>query len=256
MQPRFVHNGVLHEEHHSSNDEIVRDIIIGFADGLTVPFALTAGLSSLGSNKLVIIGGLAELFSGAISMGLGGYLASVTEGDHYDAEEKREYEEVETLPGAEKEEIYKIMRVYGLEDEVIKPMVDAFELNKEMWVKFMMRFELELKKPDPSRAWISAGSLSVSYFLGGLIPMIPYFAMHDITHALFVSIGITVVMLLVFGFVKNMYTVGTKKSGAWGAIQTLIVGVLAAATSYGIVRALDSRNPVMTQGKLTASDMN
>lgn len=242
----FVHNGVMHEEKHNDHDEIVRDIIIGFADGLTVPFALTAGLSSLGSNKLVIIGGLAELFSGAISMGLGGYLASITDRDHYNAEEKRERDEVATKPDVEREEIFQIMSKYGISRETTAPMVDELAANTDLWVQFMMDFELGLDKPKTSRAWISAGSLGLSYFLGGLIPMIPYFAMSDVTHALFVSIGITVVILLIFGYIKNWVTVGTKRSGAYGAVQTLVIGVLAAATSYGIVRALDSKNPVST----------
>jgi len=235
-----------HDEHHSDYGDVIRDIIIGFADGLTVPFALTAGLSSLGSARLVIIGGLAELFSGAISMGLGAYLAAVTARDHYLSEEKREQEEVQIEPEAEKEEIYGIMDGYGVPREAIRPLVEALVSNPVQWVKFMMDFELKLAKPSISRAWISAATMGLAYFIGGLIPMIPYFAMKDVTHALFVSIGITVVILLLFGYIKNYFTIGTKRAGAYGAVQTLCIGVLAAATSYGIVRAIDSKQPVMT----------
>jgi len=238
--------GLNHDEHHGDYGDVIRDIIIGFADGLTVPFALTAGLSSLGSAKLVIIGGLAELFSGAISMGLGAYLAAVTERDHYLSEEKREQEEVQTKPEAEKEEIYEIMDGYGVDRKATKPLVEALASDTVQWVKFMMDFELKLAKPNVSRAWISAATMGLAYFIGGLIPMIPYFAMKDVTHALFISIGITVVILLLFGYIKNYFTVGTKRAGAYGAIQTLFIGVLAAATSYAIVRAIDSKQPVHT----------
>lgn len=234
----------MHAEHHTGHGAVVRDVIIGFADGLTVPFALTAGLSSLGSAKLVIMGGLAELFSGAISMGLGAYLAAVTERDHYLSEEAREREEVRTRPEDEREEIYEIMEGYGLDRDSTQPLVDKLSSNTEQWVRFMMDFELKLEKPNVSRAWISAVTMGAAYFIGGLVPMIPYFVMHNVTHALFVSIGITVVILLGFGFVKNWVTIGTKRAGVYGAAQTLFIGVFAAATSYGIVRALDTRNPV------------
>ena len=170
-------------ENHSNAADIIRDIIIGFADGLTVPFALTAGLSSLGSSKLVITGGLAELFSGAISMGLGAYLAAVTERDRYLMEEKREREEVATKPEAEKQEIYDVLAPYGIGKDASKAVVDDLVKNEDNWVrvsseylnlvcvsltsiKFMMNFELKLEKPNVSRAWISAGTMGLSYFLG------------------------------------------------------------------------------------------
>lgn len=250
MEPRSEQKGALpsdnlapsHGEKHSDYGDVVRDTIIGFADGLTVPFALTAGLSSLGSSKLVIVGGLAELFSGAISMGLGAYLAAVTERDHYTAEEKRERDEVCNRPEDEKEEIYEIMARYGIDRESTKPIVDQLARNPEEWIKFMMDFELKLQQPNVSRAWISAGTMGLAYFIGGLIPMIPYFAMPNVTHALFVSIGITVVILLAFGFIKNYVTVRSKRSGFNGALQTLFIGVLAAGVSYGIVRGIDSSN--------------
>ncbi|ROV92127.1 hypothetical protein VSDG_07506 [Cytospora chrysosperma] len=208
-----------HSETHSNNGDMIRDITIGFADGLTVPFALTAGLSSLGSTRLVVIGGLAELFSGMISMGLGAYLAAATERQHWEAEYAREQWEVDHCPEREREEIFE---------------------RKEAWVRFMMDFELRLPEPDTSAAWVSAATMGLSYFVGGLIPMIPYFLMETAQRALFVSIGITVVILLVFGYIKTWVTIHNKRAGLWGALHTLLIGALAAGTSYVIVRLLDS----------------
>lgn len=217
----------------------------------------------------MIIGGLAELFSGAISMGLGAYLAAVTDRDHYFSEERREREEVVQKPEAEKEECREVLEKYGVSREAAAMVVKDLCKDHDMWVKFMMDFELRLEKPDVNRAWISAATMGVAYFiglshpvlfgylplldcsirlvaesgfLGGLIPMIPYFAMQNVTHALFVSIGITVVILLGFGYIKNWVTVRTKRSAAYGALQTLFVGALAAGASYGIVKAIDSTN--------------
>lgn len=229
-----------HHEQHSLSGDVIRDMIIGFADGLTVPFALTAGLSSLGSSKLVITGGLAELFSGAISMGLGAYLAAVTDRDHYNSEEKREREEILTKAEAEKQEIVEILDEYGISKEASALVVRDLCRDHEAWIKFMMAFELKLENPNVSRAWISAATMGASYFIGGLIPMIPYFSMTNVTHALFVSIGITFVILLLFGFVKSYITVRTKQAGVFGALQTLFIGALAAGTSYGIVRGINS----------------
>jgi VIT1/CCC1 family predicted Fe2+/Mn2+ transporter len=233
-----------HLEKHTTYDDVVRDIVIGFADGLTVPFALTAGLSSLNNTQLVVIGGLAELFSGAISMGLGAYLAAATERAHYLSEEARERDEVINQPDAEREEIYAIMAGYFVSREATTPFINDLCCNSEQWVRFMMDFELRLQKPNVNRAWISALTMGMSYFIGGLVPMIPYFVMKDATKALFVSIGITVAILLAFGFIKNWITLRTKRAGFWGALQTLTIGVVAAGTSYGIVRGLDSRNPI------------
>jgi VIT1/CCC1 family predicted Fe2+/Mn2+ transporter len=233
-----------HLEHHASNGDVIRDIIIGFADGLTVPFALTAGLSSLGNTQLVVMGGLAELFSGAISMGLGAYLAAATEREHYFSEEARERAEVVSKPDAEREEIFAIMAKYYVSREAATPLVDDLCQNTDQWVRFMMDFELRLEAPNVNRAWISALTMGSSYFIGGLVPMIPYFVMRDATKALFVSIGITVVILVVFGFIKDWITVRTTRAGVWGAIQTLTIGVIAAGTSYGIVRGLNAKDPV------------
>jgi len=233
-----------HAEKHTEHGPVVRDTIIGFADGLTVPFALTAGLSSIGSSRLVIVGGLAELFAGAISMGLGGYLAAVTERKHYEVEEAREIREVEEEPEAEEEEIYEIFAAYNMSRAAVLPIVESLKADKEMWVKFMMDFELRLERPNVSRAWISALVMGLSYLLGGLIPMIPYFAMNNVNDALFTSIGITITILVAFGYVKARVT-GTGYLSALGsAAQTLCVGVLAAGSSYGIVRGVNSINPI------------
>ncbi|KAF2815157.1 vacuolar iron transporter [Mytilinidion resinicola] len=237
-------NPAPHAEHHTKHGAVVRDTIIGFADGLTVPFALTAGLSSIGSARLVILGGLAELFAGAISMGLGGYLAAVTERKHYQVEEAREKMEVNEKPEAEEEEIYEIFAEYKMKREVVRPFVEHLKTDKETWVRFMMDFELRLEKPETSRAWISAVVMGLSYFFGGLVPMIPYFALHQVNYALFASIGITVVMLLSFGYVKAIFTGTDRKTAVWSALQTLFVGVLAASSSYGIVRGINAIHPV------------
>lgn len=204
------HDSQPHAESHSNNNnDLIRDITIGFADGLTVPFALTAGLSSLGSTKLVVIGGLAELFSGMISMGLGAYLAAATERQHWEAEYARECWEVDHCPDREREEIYEVFEKYGISREGARGVVDELCVStskgKERWVQFMMDFELQLPEPDTTAAWKSALTMGLSYFIGGLVPMIPYFIMTSAQLALFVSIAITVVILLAFGYVKSWY---------------------------------------------------
>lgn len=232
-----------HSESHSTNhDAIIRDVIIGFSDGLTVPFALTAGLSSLGNTRLVIMGGLAELFSGMISMGLGAYLAAASERQHWEAEHARESWEVDHCPTMERAEIYDILADYGISKEASDMVVRDLckRENKGDWVRFMMDFELRLSEPDVGRAWVSALTMGLSYFVGGLIPMIPYFFVADAMMGLGISCAITVVVLLVFGYLKSWVTIRTKKAGLWGAVETLIIGALAAGTSYAIVRGLDS----------------
>ncbi|KIW89904.1 uncharacterized protein Z519_09333 [Cladophialophora bantiana CBS 173.52] len=235
---------ILHSagEKHRNNSTVLRDLIIGFADGLTVPFALTAGLSSLGSSKLVITGGLAELFSGSISMGLGAYLASVTDKQHYDTEKTREQKEVRESPEEEMEEIYRILCAYGPQRADVAPFVNAMRSYPDQWVQFMMDFELKLEEPARRSAYVSAAVMGISYFIGGLLPMIPYFAIHRATHALFVSIGITAIILIVFGYLKCAYAGCNRRQSIWGAVQTLCIGATAAGASYGIVRAVDSSN--------------
>lgn len=230
---------------HQNQNTLLTQTTVGFADGLTVPFALTAGLSSLGSTKLVVIGGLAELFSGMISMGLGAYLAAATERQHWEAEYERERWEVDHCPDREREEIYEVFDKYGISRGAARGVVEELCVTgdpkrEERWLRFMMDFELQLPEPDTSAAWVSAVTMGLSYFVGGLIPMVPYFIMDSAQQALLVSIAITVVILLVFGYVKTWVTIHNKRAGVWGALHTLLIGALAAGTSYFIVRLLDS----------------
>lgn len=220
--------------------DILRDTIIGFSDGLTVPFALTAGLSSLGSAKVVIIAGLAELFSGMISMGLGAYLAAVTERDAYHSQAGRKELAVRSMPSEQRAGVYGVLEKYAVSRQAAAPLVDELSKCPDSFVRFMLDFELKLEEPNVHRAWISAVTMGLSYFIGGLIPMIPYFVIEGVREALFVSIGITVAVLLVFGYVKNYVAIRNHRAGVWGALQTLVIGMLAAGTSYAIVRSLDS----------------
>ncbi|KAF2765466.1 DUF125-domain-containing protein [Teratosphaeria nubilosa] len=229
-----------HSEKHTSHGDFVRDGIIGFADGLTVPFALTAGLTALGSTRVVILAGLAELFAGSISMGLGAYLAAVTEKKHYEVEEARERREVRECPKAEEIEIYEIFEKYGIDRAESRGVVEGLKGSEEMWIQFMMDFELKLEKPATTKAFLEGLVMGVSYFFGGLLPMIPYFVFKKVNHALFTSIGITAFILVIFGYAKALLTGCKHKDASWSAVQTLIVGTFAAAVSYGIVRAVDS----------------
>ncbi|GAB0133228.1 hypothetical protein EsDP_00001640 [Epichloe bromicola] len=223
--------------------DVLRDVIIGFSDGLTVPFALTAGLSSLGSTKLVIMGGLAELFSGMISMGLGAYLAAVTERDTYSSQEERERaHNAACLPEERRSEMYSILDKYRVSRRAAAPLVDELCANRDQWVRFKMDFELGVEEPNVHRAWISGLTMGLSYLVGGLVPMIPYFLLADVRDALLVSVAVTVVILLAFGYVKNYVAIRNHRAGLWGAVQTLVIGVLAAGTSYVIVKGLDSRD--------------
>ncbi|KAI9312282.1 Ccc1 family [Dichotomocladium elegans] len=229
-----------HREQHFESAEVVRDIIIGLSDGLTVPFALAAGLSSLGNNRIVVYGGAAELVSGAISMGLGGYLAALSEIEHYKTEQMREYREVEECPQDEEEEIVEILEPYGLDRETIQPIIDKLKGDPDKFVDFMMRFELNLEMPDPRRSWISALTIGFSYFIGGLIPLLPYVFIDNAMHALYISIAVTSLTLLVFGYIKSRLV--NPKSAVKGAFQTMLIGALAAGASYGIVYFLPSEH--------------
>ncbi|KAF2454373.1 Ccc1 family [Lineolata rhizophorae] len=226
----------------SKLDELIKNSIIGFADGLTVPFALTAGLSSIGSSRIVILGGLAELFSGAISMGLGAYLASVTERKHYDVEREKKHRDVEKCPEVEEARIYDIFSHYGTGPERARSIVESLQANRGLYVKFMMDFELKLERPNRRFAFLAALAMGLSYLLGGLIPMIPYFAT-PLPKALYISIGVAVVTLLIFGYVKAVVTGTTQRDACWSAVQTLLIGAAAAAVSYGIVRGVNSAEP-------------
>jgi VIT1/CCC1 family predicted Fe2+/Mn2+ transporter len=216
-----------HIEKHFTASESVRDVVIGMADGLTVPFALAAGLSAaVVSADVIITAGLAEVVAGAIAMGLGGYLAARTDAEHYAAEESRENYEIDHLRGKEIEEVETIFREYGLDGTVLQSVVNAIAADRRRWVDFMMRFELGLERPDPKRAPISAVTIGGSYIVGGLIPLIPYMLAHSITTALQISVAATG---LSFGAIKGHFT-GVNKTKS--ALQTLLVGGLAAGAAY------------------------
>lgn len=223
-----------HIERHFTATETVRDIVIGMSDGLTVPFALAAGISGIGAaTGVVVTAGLAEIAAGSIAMGLGGYLAARTDYEHYTTERQREWDETQTIPDAEKEEVAEVFSSYGLSEEQIAPLVTALSSNREKWVEFMMHFELGLEEPDPKRAGQSALTIAISYVIGGLIPLAPYILLKDLHVALLVSVVVTLAALFLFGFVKGHLTgLNPLKSGA----QTILVGGLAAAVAFGLAR--------------------
>jgi vacuolar iron transporter family protein len=227
---------VEHVEKHFTATAAVRDIVIGMSDGLTVPFALAAGLTgALASTHIVVTAGLAEIAAGSIAMGLGGYLAAKTDSEHYASELDREYRETVELPEIETEEVAKVFRDYGLTQEQMTPIVTTITSNQKKWVDFMMRFELGLETPDPARAGRSAGTIAMSYIVGGLVPLAPYILMHNIVEALWVSVGVTLLALFIFGAIKGHYT-GVKPLR--GGFQTVLVGGLAAAAAFGIARVI------------------
>ena len=228
---------VEHVEKHFTATAAVRDIVIGMSDGLTVPFALAAGLTgAVASTGIVVTAGLAEIAAGSIAMGLGGYLAAKTDTEHYASELDREYRETVELPDVETEEVAKVFREYGLSETQMAPIVTAITANQKNWVDFMMRFELGLEKPDPARAARSAATIAAAYIAGGLIPLAPYIAIHhDLQRALIYSVVLTLLALFVFGWIKGHYT-GVKPLR--GGIQTVVVGGLAAAAAFFIARLI------------------
>ncbi|KAI9331659.1 VIT family-domain-containing protein [Zopfochytrium polystomum] len=225
-----------HDEPHFAGAEVVRDIIVGLSDGLTVPFALAAGLSSLGNARVVVTAGVAEIVAGGISMGLGGYLAGKSEIEHYEAERAREYCEISTMPEKEEQEIVDIFSPYGLDRKAVEPMLSLLKTDPDKWVDFMMKFELSLERPDSSRSWISAITIGLSYVMGGLVPLIPYMATDDTDRAFIVSIVSTLTVLLIFGYVKAVLLGITKPFTS--AFQMMLIGACAAATAYGVAKLL------------------
>ena len=227
-----------HHEEHFESPAFVRDIVIGMADGLTVPFALAAGLSgAVDSGAIVITAGLAEIAAGSIAMGLGGYLAGRTEVDHYAAELEREYIETEIFPEKEKEEVREVLEEYGVSESSSKMIADEMAKDKDKWVKFMMRFELGLEKPDEKRAAKSAFNIGAAYIVGGLVPLAPYIFIPAVHEALLVSIIVTLIALFIFGFLKAK-AIGEQQ---WkGALKTTLIGALAAGAAFGIARLIQS----------------
>ena len=196
-----------HVEKHFTSSESVRDIVIGMSDGLTVPFALAAGLSgAVESSGIIVTAGLAEVAAGAIAMGLGGYLAARTDAEHYASERAREERETQEMPEAEAAEVADVLRSYGLAEDKVTTVVNSIRADKKRWVDFMMRFELGLEEPDPKRASRSAFTIACSYIGGGLVPLAPYFFFRSVHSALIGSIVVTLLALLVFGYIKGRFT--------------------------------------------------
>jgi vacuolar iron transporter family protein len=206
------------------------------SDGLTVPFALAAGLSgTVASTSLVVIAGLAEIAAGSIAMGLGGYLAARTDAEHYESEKRREYTETLDIPEQEAEEVAHVFRGYGLPETQVAPVVEAIRADRDRWVDFMMRFELGLEEPDPRRALRSALTIAGSYVAGGLIPLCPYMFMGTVLGGLKLSAAVTLAALFAFGYMKGKFTGIDPRRGG---LQTIVTGGLAAAAAFGIARLI------------------
>jgi VIT1/CCC1 family predicted Fe2+/Mn2+ transporter len=235
-----------HIEKHFTATAAVRDVVIGMSDGLTVPFALAAGISGIAGmssavasnlhpSTLVVTAGLAEIAAGSIAMGLGGYLAARTDVEHYASERDREIRETVELPDIEIEEVAKVFRDYGLTEAQMAPVVTAITGNQKSWVDFMMRFELGLEEPEPTRARISALTIAMSYIFGGMIPLAPYMLLANVQTGLWWSVGVTLLALAVFGWVKGHFTgINPLK----GAVQTVVIGGLAAGAAFLLAKLI------------------
>ncbi len=223
-----------HHEKHLKNSDFITDIVIGMSDGLTVPFALTAGLSGILDNThLILISGLAEIAAGSVAMGLGGYLAGQTEIEHYDAELKREYEEVERVPEKEIEEVADVFIEYGLSPEKSNEIALEISKDKDKWVDFMMRFELGLEKPDEQRGIKSGLAIAGAYIVGGIIPLSPYAFVANNAQGFYFSCILTTICLFIFGYFKSKMT---GQAPLRGALKVTAIGILAAATAFSIAK--------------------
>jgi VIT1/CCC1 family predicted Fe2+/Mn2+ transporter len=222
----------FHKEEHLESSDFLRDVVIGMSDGLTVPFALAAGLTgAVANSSIVVIAGIAEIVAGSIAMGLGGFLAGKTENDHYNSELKREYEEVEKVPEVEKKEVRDFFQNLGLSEDIQLKATEEIAKEKKQWVDFMMKFELGLDKPDPQRAKKSAFNIGLSYAVGGIIPLSPYFFIDNSRVALKFSVVATLICLFVFGYFKSKITGVPILSGAF---KVMIIGALAAAAAFSV----------------------
>jgi len=226
-----------HPEEHLQSSDFLRDIVLGMSDGLTVPFALAAGLSgAVDSTAIIIIAGIAEIAAGSIAMGLGGYLAGKTEQDHYNSELKREYYEVDHLRHREIEETKDFFAGIGLSKELQDKATEEIALDKDKWVKFMMKYELGLDAPDPKRAAKSAFNIGTSYIVGGLVPLSPYFFVTHPIEGLKYSVIVTLICLFVFGWFKSKIT---GVNPWWGAIRVMLIGAMAAAAAFGVAKIFE-----------------
>ena len=226
-----------HPEQHFQSSDTVRDVVIGLSDGLTVPFALAAGLAgAVAATRLVVLAGLAEIAAGSIAMGLGGYLASRGDSEHYRSERRREEMEVVERPKDEEEEIYEIFSAYGVSREAATPVLRSLQANPPAFVDFMMRFELGLEEPAPGRALGSAITIALSYIVGGSVPLAPYLLGHTMADALRMSIVITLIALLIFGGLKGRL-LGSPVVRS--ALQTMLIGGIAAGAAFALARFLN-----------------
>jgi vacuolar iron transporter family protein len=226
-----------HTEEHLGSSAFITDIVIGMSDGLTVPFALAAGLSgAVHSNGVVITAGIAEIVAGSIAMGLGGYLAGKTEQEHYQSELRREYDEVENLPDREKSEVRDIFERYGLNESTQHVIADELARNKDMWVDFMMKYELGLERPDVNRARNSAATIGISYIVGGLIPLTAYFFTSTPIGGLTISAILTVICLFIFGYFKSKVT---GQPPVKGALKVMFIGITAATAAFLIAKSVN-----------------
>jgi VIT1/CCC1 family predicted Fe2+/Mn2+ transporter len=225
-----------HVEKHFTSSDTVRDVVIGMSDGLTVPFALAAGLTgAIAQSRLIITAGFAEIAAGSIAMGLGGYLAARGDAEHYVHEKAREEDEIARIPEAEANEVTHIFQSYGLSESESFSVVQSLRQRPKDWVAFMMRFELGLEAPEPSRAWKSALTIALAYAVGGMIPLSAYLLFPDAPVALRLSVVVTLIALAVFGGVKGKFTgVPLLRS----ALQTTVTGGIAAAAAFGIARLI------------------
>jgi vacuolar iron transporter family protein len=227
----------MHHEHHLKSSDTIRDIVIGMSDGLTVPFALAAGLSgAVSKSGIVVTAGIAEIIAGSIAMGLGGFLAGRTELDHYNSELKREYDELERVPEQEKAEVKEVFADFGLSPALQDQIADEMAKDKHKWVDFMMRYELGLEKPEANRASRSALTIGISYIVGGIIPLSPYFFVSESQKALVYSCAITIVCLFVFGYFKSKVT---GQPVLAGALKVLFIGALAATAAFLMAKLIN-----------------
>lgn len=226
-------------EHHFRAPEAVRDVVIGMSDGLTVPFALAAGISgAIAVTNVVITAGLAEIAAGSIAMGLGGYLAARSDAEHYMSELAREYREVAVVPEREAAEIAEVFAEYGVTTEESAPVIASFRQRPDDWVRFMMRFELGLEEPHPQRAMRSAATIAAAYVVGGIVPLSAYFVAPDVVTGLHWSIAITLTALAIFGWVKGAFTGASRLRSA---VQTLVVGGVAAMAAFELAKLVGGR---------------
>lgn len=234
LHPHYHDAPGHHHEEHFTHSEFVTDVVIGMSDGLTVPFALAAGLSgAVDASAIVLTAGIAEIVAGSIAMGLGGFLAGQTEVEHYRSELSREYDEVERVPEREKQEIRDVLKAYGISERLQNEVADELAMNKDLWVEFMMKYELGLEKPDERRAAKSGLTIGLAYVVGGLIPLLPYYFFSDAQTGLKYSAIGTLACLTVFGYIKSKVT---GQPPFKGALKVALIGTIAAAAAFFVAR--------------------